>query len=93
MKKTKKLKLIPVFKNENEEFDFWQTHSSVDYVDWSKAKRGVRFPNLKLTSKPITIRLPIGLVDRLKVRANMMDIPYQSLIKQILFKSLMSKNM
>lgn len=89
MKKIKKLKPIPVFKNEVEESEFWQTHSSVDYVDWSKAKRGVRFPNLKLTSKPITIRLPVGLVERLKVRANMMDIPYQSLVKEILFRSLL----
>ncbi|MBI2465508.1 BrnA antitoxin family protein [Candidatus Shapirobacteria bacterium] len=84
----RKLKSVPIFKNENEEFNFWQTHSSVDYVDWSKAKRGVRFPNLKLTSKPVTIRLPVGLVERLKVKANLMDIPYQSLIKKTLFDSL-----
>lgn len=88
MKKIRKLKSVPIFKNENEEFNFWQTHSSVDYVDWSKAKRGVRFPNLKLTSKPVTIRLPVGLVERLKVKANLMDIPYQSLIKKTLFDSL-----
>lgn len=88
MKKIKKLKPIPKFKNEAEESKFWMTHSSIGYVDWSKAKRGLMFPNLKLTSKPMTIRLPIGLVDRLKVKANRMDIPYQSLVKQILFNSL-----
>ena len=88
MKKNKILKSIPKFKDEVEESKFWMTHSSVDYVDWSKAKRGLMFPNLKLTSKPVTIRLPIGLVDRLKVKANRMDIQYQSLIKQILFQSL-----
>jgi len=88
MKKIKKLKIIPRFKNEDEEFEFWQKADSTEYFDWSKAKRGLMFPNLKLTSKPVTIRLPIGLVDRLKVKANRMDIQYQSLIKQILFQSL-----
>ena len=89
MNKIKKLKTIPAFKNEDEEFEFWQTADSTEYFDWSKAKRGVMFPNLKLTSKLVTIRLPIGLVDRLKVKAHRMDIPYQSLVKEILFKSLL----
>ena len=89
MNKIKKLKAIPVFKNEDEEFEFWKKADSSEYFDWSKAKRGLMFPNLKLTSKLVTIRLPIGLVDRLKVKANKMDIPYQSLVKEILFKSLM----
>lgn len=84
----KKLKDIPKFKNENEEFEFWQKADSTEYFDWSKAKRGVIFPNLKLTTKSITIRLPVGLIDRLKVKANKMDIPYQALIKEELFKSL-----
>jgi len=89
MNKINKLKPIPKFKNEDEEFEFWQKADSTEYFDWSKAKRGLMFPNLKLTSKLVTIRLPIGLVDRLKVKANKMDIPYQSLVKEILFKSLM----
>lgn len=89
MNKIKKFKPIPKFKSEDEEFEFWQKADSTEYFDWSKAKRGVMFPNLKLTSKLVTIRMPIGLVDRLKVKANKMDIPYQSLVKEILFKSLM----
>ena len=88
MSKNKVLKQIPKFKNETEEFNFWQKADSSEYFDYSKVKRGVRFPNLKLTSKPITIRLPVGLVERLKVKANKMDIPYQSLIKKTLFDSL-----
>jgi len=79
------LKPIPDFKSEKEEREFWQTHDSTEYVDWSKAKRGVRFPNLKLTSKPITLRLPVSLIDRLKIEAHKMDIPYQSLIKKLIF--------
>lgn len=82
---SKKLKPIPKFKSEKEKRDFWQKVDSTEYLDWSKAER-VSFPNLKLTSKPITIRLPQSLIDRLKIKAHRLDIPYQSLIKQMLFK-------
>lgn len=85
---SKKLKPIPHFRSEAEEREFWQTHDSTEYVDWSKAERGVKFPNLKLTSKPITIRLPAGIIDRLKIRAHKMDVPYQSLIKQMIFEGI-----
>ena len=81
----KKLNPIPKFKSEKEEREFWQKADSTEYLDWSQAER-VSFPNLKLTSKPITIRLPQTLIDRLKIKAHKMDIPYQSLIKQMLFK-------
>jgi len=84
----KNLKKIPKFNSEKEEREFWQTHDSTEYVDWSKAIRGVRFPNLKLTSKPITLRLPVSMIDRLKIEAHKMDIPYQSLIKKFIFDSL-----
>jgi predicted DNA binding CopG/RHH family protein len=76
----KKLKPIPVFKNESDERKFWETHDSTDYVDWSKAQR-VRFPNLKPSTTSISIRLPIGLLEDIKIAANKRDVPYQSLIK------------
>ncbi|OGD97469.1 hypothetical protein A3F02_01755 [Candidatus Curtissbacteria bacterium RIFCSPHIGHO2_12_FULL_38_9b] len=79
---------MPHFKSEAEEREFWQTHDSTEYVDWSKAIRGVRFPNLKLTSRPITIRLPESLIERAKIEAHKMDIPYQSLIKKLIFDGL-----
>ncbi len=82
-----KFKKIPTFKTEKQEREFWQTHDSTEYVDWSKAER-VSFPNLKLTSKPITIRLPQSLIDRLKIKAHKRDVPYQSLMKDILFKGI-----
>jgi predicted DNA binding CopG/RHH family protein len=81
----KNLRQIPYFNSEREEREFWQTHDSTEYVDWSKAKRGIQFPNLKLTSKPITLRLPVSMIDRLKIEAHKMDIPYQSLIKKFIF--------
>ena len=72
-------KTVPVFKNEADERAFWQSHSSTDYVDWSKAKR-VRFPNLKPSTTAISIRLPSALLEQIKVAANKRDVPYQSLI-------------
>lgn len=83
-----KFKKIPKFNSEAEEREFWQTHDSTEYVDWSKATRGIHFPNLKLTSKPITLRLPAGTIDRLKVEAHKMDIPYQALIKKYIAEGL-----
>jgi len=83
----KKFKPIPHFKSERSEREFWQTHDSTLYVNYSKARR-VSFPNLKLTTKPITIRLPEGLIERVKVKAHMMDIPYQSLIKKLIFEGM-----
>ena len=75
-----KLKSIPQFRNEAEERRFWETHDSSNYVDWSKAER-VRLPNLKPSTTSISLRLPITLLERIKVAANKRDVPYQSLIK------------
>lgn len=82
----KKYKVIPKFKNEEEERKFWDSHDSTDYVDWSKAKR-VLFPNLKLSSKPISLRISTTLLAKVKQVANKKDIPYQSLIKQYISES------
>jgi predicted DNA binding CopG/RHH family protein len=75
-----KLKSIPVFKTEADERKFWESHDSADYIDWSRAER-VRFPNLKPSTTAISIRLPSGLLEQIKVAANKRDVPYQSLIK------------
>lgn len=76
-----KLKKIPEFKNEDKERQFWDSHSSIDYIDWSKAKKGIFF-NVKPTTRTISIRMPVITLAQLKLRANRMDVPYQSLIKQ-----------
>ena len=81
----KNLKKIPKFNSEEEERKFWQKVDSTKYVDFSKMEKAT-FPNLKLTSKPITLRLPNILIERIKTRAHIMDVPYQSYIKQILYK-------
>jgi predicted DNA binding CopG/RHH family protein len=76
----KKLKAIPRFRTEADERQFWETHDSADHVDWSKAQRA-RMPNLKMSTTAISLRLPQGLLERIKVAANKRDVPYQSLIK------------
>ena len=76
----KKLKPIPKFKNEDEEREFWAKADTSDYFDWSKAERVV-FPNLKLSTESISLRLPLSLLSDIKVLANKRDVPYQSLMK------------
>ena len=73
-------KVIPEFDSEAQERVYWETHDTTDHLDWSKAKR-VRMPNLKPTTKTISLRLPQHLLDSLKIAANARDVPYQSLIK------------
>ena len=75
-----KVKRVPKFKSEQEEREFWEAHDSSDYVDWTKAKFA-SLPNLKLSTKTISLRLPEGLLDSIKIEANKRDMPYQSLIK------------
>jgi len=86
----KTTKTIPTFKDENEEREFWENHDAIEYFDTSKVKM-VRFPNLKKTTKSISIRLPVDMLDELKVRANSMDVPYQSFIKMLLQEGLTAK--
>ena len=75
-----KVKKVPKFNTEQEEREFWETHDSSDYVDWAKAE-SVSLSNLKPSTKTISLRLPEGLLDSIKIEANKRDMPYQSLIK------------
>ena len=70
----------PVFASEEEERRYWETHDSADVVDWSQAER-VRFPNLKPSTKSISLRLPEALLEDIRRAARQRDVPYQSLIK------------
>lgn len=75
-----KLKKIPEFESEAEERAFWESHDSSDYLDWRNAESAA-FPNLKPSTRTISLRLPEGLLDSIKIEANKRDMPYQSLIK------------
>ena len=81
----KNLKKIPKFKNEKEEANFWDSHDSTEYLDWSKAKRTI-FPNLKPSSSAVPVKLPNWLIDRLKFLANKHNTSYQSLMRSFLVK-------
>ena len=76
----RRAKPIPRFKSEAEERRFWESHDSADYVDWSEAER-VRMPNLRPSTTSISLRLPVSLLERIKIAAHKRDVPYQSLIK------------
>ena len=71
---------VPSFASEAEERAYWERHDSSEHVDWARARR-VRLPNLKPSTTSISLRVPVGLLERIKMEANKRDVPYQSLIK------------
>jgi len=75
-----KVKKIPEFKTQAQERAYWESHDSSDHLEWGNAEK-VTLANLKPSTKTISLRLPEGLLDRIKVEANKRDMPYQSLIK------------
>ncbi len=79
-----KHKPIPQFSSEDEEREFWATHDSAEYIDWSKAEKNPSFPRLKPSTRTVSIRLPESLIAALKTLANKRDVPYQSLVKMFL---------
>jgi len=83
-KNIKQLKKIPRFKNEDEERSFWSKNSSEEFLDWRSGVKNPIFPNLKPSTKTISLRLPLMMLDQLKELSNKKDIPYQSFIKVIL---------
>ncbi len=84
MRKSTKVKEIPKFKSEDEEHEFWATHDATDFFDFTKAILNPAMPNLKPSTETISIRLPKGMLDRIKMMANQKDMPYQSLMKHML---------
>ena len=83
----RKARPIPSFESEAEERRFWESHDSTDHVDWSRAER-VRLPNLRPSTTSISLRLPVSLLERIKMAAHKRDVPYQSLIKTWLAEKL-----
>ena len=79
----KKLKKMPKLEGEDAVREFWASADSTKYLDWSNAKPAL-FPNLKPSSRMISIRLPESLLEGIKVLANRRDVPYQSMLKILL---------
>ena len=76
-----KHKSIPQFNSEDEEREFWATHDSSEYLDWTKAEKNPTLSRLKPSTRTVSIRLPESLIAALKTLANKRDVPYQSLVK------------
>lgn len=90
MSNPKAKKPIPTFTTEAQERAYWESHDSSDHVDWTKAK-AARLPNLRPSTKTISLRLPQHLLEGIKMAANARDVPYQSLIKVWLQEKLHSR--
>ena len=84
------MKKIPKFANEAAERRFWQTHDSAEYMDWSDAE-AVVLPELKPSTKSISLRLPESMLEQLKLLAHKKDVPYQSLVKMFLAERLQTE--
>jgi predicted DNA binding CopG/RHH family protein len=80
-------KRVPEFRSEDQERAFWATHDSTDYIDWSQAW-GRKLANLKPSLRTISLRLPVSMIEDLKLLANKRDVPYQSLLKVFLAERL-----
>src|SRR5438128_446655 len=83
MKKRAARNTIPDFRSEAEEREYWETHDTSPFVDWTRARVAV-FSDLKPSTETISLRLPAALLAELKALANKRDVPYQSLLKVFL---------
>lgn len=91
MRDTKKKK-IPEFQSEERERRFWATADSTEYIDWESAKKA-RPVHLKPSLKTISLRLPVSMIEDLKMLANRRDVPYQSLLKVFLAERLAAERL
>ena len=78
----KKRLVVPESKSEAKEAEFWAKLDLTEYFEPTDFKRGVQFPGLKRSKRLISIRLPEQLIEKVKAKADKLDMPYQSLIRQ-----------
>ena len=74
------MKRIPRFQSEDRERRFWAAKDSTGYIDWTQAKKR-KLPDLRPSLRTISLRLPVSMIEDLKILANRRDVPYQSLLK------------
>jgi predicted DNA binding CopG/RHH family protein len=80
-------KQIPKFRTEDDERKFWTKNDSTEFIDWRSAEK-CKFPKLKPSLRTISLRLPVSMIEDLKILANKRDVPYQSLLKVFLAERL-----
>lgn len=85
----KKALKLPKFKNEDAEREYLAKLDLSEYFE-TKDFQPISFPDLKPTSQPISLRLPKIQIVRLKEKANLLSVPYQSLVKLAIDKYLLS---
>ncbi|MBU4332280.1 BrnA antitoxin family protein [Patescibacteria group bacterium] len=78
---------VPKFKNEAKEREFWSKVDLAAYFD-KEDFEPVSFPNLKPTTRSISLRLPEFVINRAKEKANEINVPYQSLMKKYIMEGL-----
>jgi predicted DNA binding CopG/RHH family protein len=80
-------KQIPKFRSEEDERKFWAKNDSTDFIDWQSGQKR-KFAKLKPSLRTISLRLPVSMIEDLKILANQRDVPYQSLLKVFLAERL-----
>jgi predicted DNA binding CopG/RHH family protein len=80
-------KQIPENRSEDDERNFWAENDSTKFIDWQAAQRR-RFPTLKPSLRTVSLRLPVAMIEDLRVLANKWGVRYQSLLKIFLAERL-----
>ena len=74
------MKTIPVFRSEQEEAEFWETHDSTDYLDDTEPAE-LTFVDARPQKRSISLRIDGETIDTLKDIAGRKGIGYQTLIR------------
>jgi predicted DNA binding CopG/RHH family protein len=74
------MKKLPKHRSEAEVRDFWAKEDSSEFIDWKEARPGT-LSKIQTSLRTISLRLPEMMIEELKLLANKMDVPYQTLIK------------
>jgi hypothetical protein len=78
----KKLKKLPKFKSEEEEREFWATHDSTEYLDWSKAKV-LQEPLVSRKQMKVSLTLSGRALARLQAMAKVRKVSPQALANRL----------
>lgn len=82
---TKKTGDIPEFKSVDEELDFWDKHSAVEFIDEDSVVEidasKAREKRERRPTRQISLRVSQRILERTRNRAEALGVPYQTLIQ------------
>jgi hypothetical protein len=78
----KKLKTLPKFKNEDEERDFWATHTFLDYYDIKKFKQ-VPPPMVPKTKDVILHQVLADMNDQVEKLSKKKKLSIEEMVRQL----------